>query len=188
MCYKIKKRLFILKVIPFLVFLFFFATAQAQTFKVGPRIQKTQNMYWENGISTQYSFAHFKPNQFFVGFDFVSSRLGSAYKSNAIKQDSYLLSASWHFNKNKPYHFVTRLNAGYFYADHEEALFKDIPNTAVLFSPEIGLTYDFKKLPISVNAGTGFYIITEKEGYSPGTLQPLYFHLDLYYTFQKLKK
>jgi hypothetical protein len=74
----------------------------------------------------------------------LSSRLGSAYKSNAIKQDSYLLSASWHFNKNKPYHFVTRLNAGYFYVDHEEALFKDIPNTAVFFSPEIGLTYDFK--------------------------------------------
>jgi hypothetical protein len=25
---------------------------------------KTQNMYWENGISAQYSFENFKPNQF----------------------------------------------------------------------------------------------------------------------------
>jgi hypothetical protein len=45
-------------------FLFCFAVTQAQTLKVGPRIQKTQNMYWENGISAQYSFENFKPNQF----------------------------------------------------------------------------------------------------------------------------
>jgi hypothetical protein len=84
----------------------------------------------ENGISAQYSLPILNPISFL--FDFVSSRLGSAYKSNAIKQDSYLLSASWHFNKNKPYHFVTRLNAGYFMLIMRK-LFKDIPNTAVLF-------------------------------------------------------
>jgi hypothetical protein len=104
-------------------------------------------MYWENGISAQYSFENFKPNQFFIGFDFVSSRLGSAFSSNAIKQDSYLLSGSWHFNKNKSYHFVTRLNAGYFYSDLEEDMFKEIPNTAFLFRRR--LVYDFRKLPIT---------------------------------------
>jgi hypothetical protein len=65
MCYK-KKGSFILKVIPFLVFLFFFAAAQAQTFKVDP-IQKTQNMYWETEFHSIF-FAHFKPNQFFRWF------------------------------------------------------------------------------------------------------------------------
>lgn len=158
---------------------------QAQTLKVGVRIQKTQEMYWENGISSQYTFPKLKPNQFYVGFDYVTSRLGSAYNSNAIKQDTYLLSGSWLFNKSKPYHFVTRLNMGYFYSDLEENIFKDIPNTSFLFSPEVGFTYDFKKAPISLNIGTGFYIITAKEGYSPGTLQPLYFHLDVYYTLFK---
>ena len=142
-------------------------------------------MYWENGISSQYTFPKLKPNQFYVGFDYVTSRLGSAYNSNAIKQDTYLLSGSWLFNKSKPYHFVTRLNMGYFYSDLEENIFKDIPNTSFLFSPEVGFTYDFKKAPISLNIGTGFYIITAKEGYSPGTLQPLYFHLDVYYTLFK---
>lgn len=158
---------------------------QAQTLKVGLRFQKTEAMYWENGISTQYSFAKFKPEQFVLGFDYVTSRLGSAYNSNAIKQDSYIFSGSWLFNKSKPYHFVTRLNMGYFYSDLEEKIFSEIPNTSFLFSPEIGFAYNFKKAPISVNLGTGYYIITAKEGYSPGTLQPLYFHLDIYYTLSK---
>jgi CRISPR/Cas system-associated protein Csx1 len=112
-----------------------------------------------------YTFENFKPNQFFIGFDFVSSRLGSAFSSNAIKQDSYLLSGSWHFNKNKAYHFVTRLNAGYFYSDLEKICSKKL-NTAFLFSPEIGF-HTILKLPISLNVGTGYYIIAEKDGYSP---------------------
>lgn len=171
-----------------ILFLFCSIMGQSQTLKGGIRIQKTQEMYWENGVSAQYSFAGFKPNQFFVGFDYVTSRLGSAYNSNAIKQDNYLISGSWFFNKNKSYHFVTRLNVGYFYSDLESDIFKDVPNTSFLFSPEVGFTYDFKKLPISLNLGTGYYIITAKDGYSPGTLQPLYFHFDMYYTFIKTKK
>lgn len=157
----------------------------AQTLKVGARIQKTQEMYWENGISSQYSFAKFKPNRFYIGFDYVSSRLGSAYNSNAIKQDSYIFSGSWLFSKSKPYHFLTRLNMGYFYSDLEYEIFNEIPNTSFLLAPELGFTYDFKKVPISLNLGTGFYIITAKEGYSPGTLQPLYFHFDIHYTLFK---
>jgi hypothetical protein len=146
-------------------------------------------MYWENGISAQYSFAKFKPDQFFIGFDYVTSRLGSAYNTNAIKQDNYLFSASWQFNKNRPFRFVTRLNAGYFYSDLEEDIFDEIPNTAFLFSPEIGFTFNIPKVPVCLNLGTGYYIITEKEGYSPGTLQPLYFHFDVYYTlFNKTKQ
>ena len=159
--------------------------AQAQSLNVGVRIQKTNEMYWENGISAQYSFAKFKPDQFFIGFDYVTSRLGTAYNSNAIKQDNFIFSGSWLFNKSKSYHFVTRLNLGYFYSDLEEDIFDEIPNTAFLFSPEIGFTYNLPKLPISLNLGAGYYIITEKEGYSPGTLQPLYFHLDIYYTLFK---
>jgi len=161
--------------------------AYSQTLEVGLRIQKTQEMYWENGVSAQYSFAKFKPNQFFVGFDYFTSRLGTAYNSNAIKQDSYLFSGSWLFNKNKPYHFVTRLNMGYFYSDLEEDIFKEIPHTSFLFSPEVGFKYNLKKIPLALNLGVGYYIITAKEGYSPGTLQPLYFHFDMYYSIFKSK-
>lgn len=170
------------------VFVFCSIVAHSQTFEVGVRIQKTQDMYWENGVSAQYSFANFKPNRFFVGFDYFTSRLGTAYKSNAIKQDNYLLSGSWLFNKNKQYHIVTRLNMGYFYSDLEEDIFKEIPNTSFLFSPEVGFKYNLKKIPLSLNLGVGYYIITAKDGYSPGTLQPLYYHFDIYYSIFKPKR
>lgn len=128
-------------------------------------------MYWENGVTAQYSFAKFKPDQFFVGLDYVTSRLGTAYQSNAIKQDSYLLSGSWLFNKSKPYHIVTRLNLGCFYSDLEEDMFKEIPNTSFLISPELGFKYTLKKAPITLNLGVGFYIITAKDGYSATTFE-----------------
>jgi hypothetical protein len=134
---QIKKTL-ILKSIPSLFSLLCGnSSANAQNWTANT---KTQNMYWENGISAQY-FWKFQTKSIFIGFDFVSSRLGSAFSSNAIKQDSYLLSGSWHFNKIN-YHFVTRLNAGYFYSDLEEDMFKEIPNTVFLFTRN--LSYDFK--------------------------------------------
>ena len=131
--------------------------------------------------SIQYRFSNFKPDRFVLGFDAVSSRFGSAFRSNAIKQESYLLSGSWLFNKRKSYHLSARLNAGYFYSAMEEDFFDVIPHTSFLFSPEIGINYGFKKIPLSLNLGSGFYIITAKEGYSPGTLQPLYYHFDILY-------
>ncbi|MDH4057608.1 MAG: hypothetical protein OEU76_02535 [Cyclobacteriaceae bacterium] len=175
-----QRRLFFPKVL-LLCIILFSNIAVAQGLKVGLRFQKTSGMYWENGISTQYSFANFKPNRLFIGFDFVTSRVGTAFNSNAINQSSSLLSASWLFNKSKAYHFVARLNMGYFYSDLEEEFFKEIPHSAFLLSPELGFLYDFKDIPVSLNIGSGFYIITAEDGYSPGTLQPLYYHLDLYY-------
>lgn len=158
---------------------------QAQTFNAGIRIQKTHEAYWENGISLQYSFANFKPKQFYVGFDYVTSRLGSAMNSNAIAQDNFLFSASWLGNKEKNLHFVSRVNVGYFTSDLGEPMFDELPNTAILLSPEIGLNYIFENLPININLGTGYYIDLLEEGYSPGTFQPLYYHLDLTYSIIK---
>ncbi|MCB0561325.1 MAG: hypothetical protein H6573_25700 [Lewinellaceae bacterium] len=81
-----------------------------QKLNIGVKFQKTHSLYWENGITAQYSFANFKAGQFYLGFDYVTSRLGSAAGSNALKQDSYLLSAAWYFSKEKPFHVTTRLN------------------------------------------------------------------------------
>jgi hypothetical protein len=70
-----------------------------------------------------------------------------------LKQDSYLLSGSWHFNKNKPYHFVTRLNAGYFYSDLEEDMFKEIPH--FFFFHRNRFFHTILKIAHSLNVGTG---------------------------------
>lgn len=179
----------LIKVKSILLFLIwvFSISVKAQDLNVGIRIQKTQEMYWENGLAFQYSFPNFKPKQFFIGLDYVTSRMGTAYRSNAIKQDNYILSASWVLNPKKSFQVRGRLNVGYFYSDLEEAIFDEIPNEAFLLSPEIGLTYRSKQWPISLNIGAGYYIITEEDGYSPGTLQPLYYHLDIYYTLFKFK-
>lgn len=166
----------------------FLGAAQAQTLNAGLKLQKTQNMYWENGISAQYAFEKFKPERFYIGFDFISSRLGSALGNNALKQDRYIFSASWLFRKNKAFQIYSRLNTGYFYADLEYDFFDDLPNTAFLLSPELGLSYSFKEYPIAVNFGSGFNVTLVDEGKSPGTLQPLYYHLSLYYNLFKNKK
>ena len=171
-----------------IVVLFFSLSAfliQAQTFNAGIRIQKTNGMYWENGITAQYSFKSFAPERLYIGFDYVTSRLGSAMNSNAIKQDNFLVSGSWYFKDPKPFRFHVRLNVGYFISDYEEEIFDEIPNTAFLLSPEIGFNYAFKNVPITLNLGSGYYIDFAKEGYSPGTLQPLYFHLDVNYRIFK---
>jgi hypothetical protein len=158
---------------------------QSQTINVGIRVQKTKNMYWENGFSVQYTFKNFKPEQFHLGFDFVTSRLGSAFGSNAIKQSHFLLSGSWSFFPEKSFHFITRLNIGYFHSDLEYDFFDDIPNSSFLLSPEIGISYIIPQLPVAFQLGSGYYIDFAKPGYSPGTLLPLYYHLDIYYTLFK---
>ncbi len=162
-----------------------YSDANCQSLNAGIRIQKTQYMYWENGITVQYSSQKLKPERLYFGFDYISSRFGTAFHSNAIKQDNFLISGTWLFNPNKPYHFYSRLNLGYFYSDLEFEMFDEVPNTAFLFSPEIGLRYNPINMPISFNLGTGYYLFTSKDGYSPGTLQPLYFHLDFSYFILK---
>jgi hypothetical protein len=100
--------------------------------------------------AVQYSFENFKPNQFFVGFDFVIQTQGHLVQMRSSRLPAI---RSWHFNKNKSYHFVTRLNAGYFYSDLEEDMFKKF-RTLRFFFLKVGFPLILKKLPISLNVGT----------------------------------
>lgn len=154
----------------------------AQKLEAGIRIQKTHGMYWENGITAQYSFKNFKPNKFYVGASWVSSRLGTAMGTFALKQDNYLAHASWYCGKKmKPFRFYGRLGIGAFKAEEVDEMFASVPNSAFIINPEIGLNYSFKSWPVVLNLGTGVNVDFKEEGQSPGTLQPLYYHLDLSY-------
>ena len=155
--------------------------ALAQNLHLGLNFQKTHSMYWENGITVQYSFSHFKPEQLYVGVSYNSSRLGSALGSNALKQDSYRAFASWYLGKEKKLRIPLVLNIGYFRADLEYEFFNDLPNVAFLLSPEFGLSYSFRKLPLDLQLSAGYNINLQEEGQSPGTLQPLYYRLSLFY-------
>ncbi len=156
-----------------------------QTFNVGIKIQKSHLMYWENGISAQYSFEKFKPNQFYLGFDYLTSVLGSALGSNALPQHRYLASAAWHFRKEKAFQIVTKLNVGFLHVNLGSDLFKDLPQNAFLVSPEVGLRYNFTQLPLAVHLGGSWNLNFAPEGNSPGTLTPLAYNLTIYYPLFK---
>ena len=81
--------------------------AQAQSSKenevphklyVGILLQKSYGAYYENGLSVLYSPV-WQNDKLFLGFDYVTSRLGSAISSNALKVDNYIFSASYLFLK-----------------------------------------------------------------------------------------
>ena len=170
----------------FFLILFGAAGIKAQDFKIGIKFQKTHSLYWENGVSAQYSFVKIRPGQLYVGLDILSSRLGSALGSNALKQNTYLGSLSYYFRKNKAFKIITKVNAGFFKVDLGNELFNELPDTALLLSPELGLVYDFKHKLLSLNLGAGLNVNTKTEGESPGTLQPLFYNLTMFYKFNNI--
>ncbi len=153
----------------------------SQNLELGLKIQKTHLMYWENGITLRYSFNKLFNNQLYFGFEYVSSRYGTAYESNALNQDSYTLTTTWYYFKKQQLNIFSQFNFGYFFADLEEDFFKELPHTAFLLSPEFGVSYNFRRLPISINIGVGYYINMQEEGESPGTLQPLHYYSTISY-------
>lgn len=148
--------------------------AQHSFLDVGVRVQKTVNLYWENGFSVQYSNRNVKPDNLYFGFSYVTSRLGSAFNSNAIKHDYFLFNTSWYFRKQHILRPLVRLNVGYFVADYEEAIFDVLPNTSLVISPEAGLIVDTKS-PLKLMAAMGYNIITGNGEQGAGTLYPLFF-------------
>lgn len=147
--------------------------AQKKELDIGFRFQKSINLYYENGITLQYSDERLLSNRLFIGLSFVSSRLGTAMSSNAIKQDNFLISGTWMFRPQRSFQPFLRLNTGYFVADYEDPVFEMLPNSSILISPEFGLGYSFN-IPLKMGVSLGYNIITGDGMDGPGTLYPLY--------------
>jgi hypothetical protein len=183
-----------------IVLTFLFITSviclQAQTFstenarfgdlKGGVRIQKTQKLYWENGFAVDFASPKIADSRVHFGMSYVTTRLGSAMGSNAIKQDNFLLSLGYHFRHQKKLQPFTRLNMGYFHADYEFAIFDVLPNTAFLFSIDAGLSYEFE-VPFTINLSTGYNFNTGSGSAGPGTLYPIFYQMSIYYSLLKKK-
>jgi hypothetical protein len=153
----------------------------AQNALLGFKFQKSHAMYWENGLSFQYSFSKLKEGNLYFGLDIVSSRLGSAWQTNALKQSNFTLSAAW-FNRNdKNLQFYSRLAVGVFKANLEFEIFEELPSSAWIVSPDFGFRYNLPKLPIYLQTGVGYNLPLQSEIETPGTFQPLYYHFSLYY-------
>jgi len=152
--------------------------------KGGLRIQKTQKLYWENGFAFDFTSARIANRSIHFGASYVTSRLGSAISSNAIKQDNFLISSAYHFRHKKELQPFARLNMGYFHADYEYAIFDVLPNNTFLFSLDAGLEYEFKA-PITLNLSAGYNLNSGTGSAGPGTLFPVFYQMSIYYTLFK---
>jgi len=158
--------------------------AQSQTISVGIRLQKSINFYLENGFSVYYNSDKILSDKILFGIHYVSSRLGSAINSNAIKQDRFFFNAFYIMRSKKKLNILTGIDLGYFHADYEEPVFDDLQNQSLLLALEAGIRYNIIKR-LSVNSTLGYNFITGDGTDGAGTLYPMYFQISLLCNFQK---
>jgi hypothetical protein len=146
---------------------------------IGTRFQKTEQLYWENGVGADFTSDFLLKKKVHLKMSYATSRLGSAFSSNAIKQDNYLIGVDWRFRTKKCLQVFAGLNTGYFHADMEEPMFNVLPHNSLLLSAETGLVYKFK-FPMSVSLSAGYNLIT-----TPGSLFPVFYQMSVFYTLGK---
>jgi len=157
--------------------------SQTHELSVGFRVQKSVHLYWENGFSADYTNTQLHNNQIHIGFSYCTSRLGTAWHSNAIKQDNYLIYGAYQFRKEKVWQPLLKLNTGYFVSDMEFEIFEVLPHQSALLSLEGGIVIKPTNTPIKLNASLGYNFITGNGLSGPGTLYPLFYQFTLQYVF-----
>ena len=158
--------------------------ALAQQLDVGIRLQKSIGLYTENGLTAQYSHPKLVAGRLGIGLSYVTSRLGTALNSNAIKQDNVLATAAYYFRPKWLIQPVVKANVGYFMADYGSDLFNILPRTSLLASPELGLCYcpDF---PLKVAGSIGYNLLSGNGVSRPGTLFPVFVQTSITWTIFK---
>lgn len=169
----------------FILFQFFSINSNAQNsvLDVGLRLEKSVNLYYENGFTAQYTNNSLYSKRLYFGLSYVTSRLGSAIGSNAIKQDNIFLSTTYYFRPDRILKPFIRLNTGYFYSDLEEEIFDDLPNSSILLSPEAGIRLKTNS-PLKVDASFGYNLITGDGLKGPGTLYPVFIQSSITWSIQ----
>jgi hypothetical protein len=168
----------------FLVVLASSLKAQTSILDAGVRLQKTVNLYSENGIAISYSAKSLLNDKLYFGFSYVTSRLGTAFNSNAIRQDNFLVSAAWYFRRGHVIRPLIRLNTGYFAADYGNPIFDVLPQKSLLLSSDIGLCFD-TNTPIKISTSLGYNFITGNGLSGPGTLFPVFYQLTVSWSLFK---
>jgi hypothetical protein len=151
---------------------------------VGVRIQKAQKLYWENGLALDFTSPKIANKNIRFGFSYVTTRLGSAMGTNAIKQDNFLLNVGYFFRNEKKLQPFARLNTGYFYADYESEIFDELQNSAMLLSIDTGLSYKFNA-PITLHLSAGYNLNSGNGASGPGTLFPVFYQMSIFYNIFK---
>lgn len=177
-----KKVLFLFA---FFVFTAYVGAQFTKNYKLSAGIvsQKTQKLYWENGIGIDYTSDFLLQKKIHLKAALVTSCLGSAMGTNAIKQGSFIVGADWRFLSARPFQVFTGLNTGFFKADYEDPIFNMLPSSSVLAQFESGLAYHFN-IPLSLFASFGYNFLSGNGKQGPGTLFPVFYQLKAYYTIK----
>jgi hypothetical protein len=152
---------------------------------VGLRFQKTEQLYWENGVGLDYTSNLLLNKHIHLKMSYATSRLGSAMIGNAVRQDNYVVGADWRFRPKKDFQIFAGLNTGFFHADMENPIFNVLPHNSMLFSVETGLFYKFRLLPLATNLSVGYNLINGDGVSKPGTLFPVFYQLSVFYYIGK---
>jgi hypothetical protein len=147
--------------------------SSGQVLDVGIRMQKSVGLYYENGITAQYTGEKLARQRLYFGLSYVTSRLGTAIGTNAIRQDNILASATFLFWPKSLIRPLVRGNVGYFMAHLGDNMFDDLPDRSLLASGEAGLCVcpDF---PLKLYTSIGYNLITGNGVKGPGTLYPVF--------------
>jgi len=151
---------------------------------MGVRFQKTEQLYWENGVGLDYTSDFLMQKKIHLKMSYASSRIGSAFGTNAIKQDNYLIGADWRFRTEKDFQIFAGMNTGFFHYDTEDPIFDVLPNNSMLLSVETGLFYKFK-FPMAASLSVGYNLINGDGVSKPGTLFPVFYQLSVFYYINK---
>lgn len=154
---------------------------------VGVRLQKSIGLYVENGITLQYTGEKLARQRLYFGLSYVTSRLGTALGTNAIRQENLLASASFLIWPRYLFRPLIRGNLGYFTADLGEAIFDELPNRSLLASAEAGLCL-CPHFPLKLYTSIGYNLITGDGMKGPGTLYPVYIQTSITWNILKNSK
>jgi hypothetical protein len=152
----------------------------------GVVFQKTQNLYIENGVGLDYTCNRLLKKKIHIKATYLSSRLGSAIGSNALKQDNFILGADYRFFSDKQLQLIAGLNTGLFTVDYENNVFNDLPSSSLLLAIETGLNYKFKQLPLSASLSVGYNLRNGNGVDIPGSLFPVFYKLGFMYRIDNL--
>ncbi|MFT6715409.1 MAG: hypothetical protein ACJA0Q_000036 [Saprospiraceae bacterium] len=148
--------------------------------ELGLLFQKSYHFYWENGITATYRASYLADNRLGIGVNLLTSRLGSALGTNAIKQDQISIFLQYNFLQSKIIKPYVQVNVGYLKADYEETYFQFLDDQSLLTSINFGVTGTIKeKLILKGSLGYNFIGGDGQSGLA--TIYPLIFHLSAQY-------
>lgn len=146
----------------------------------GIRMEKFMGFYYSNGAFLEFSSKKILNQRFNFGLSYVTSRIGTAFNSNAIPFWQLTGNVSLMLRKKKHFKICFRLNGGVAHANYGDPMFDDLPQTAPLLSLEPNLLYDFK-FPLRIGTGIGYNFITGDGITGLGMIYPIYFQFNAAY-------